>query len=125
MTTLNSIGDWNIAGNLGQRLMPHILGCLTTISDVWRLKVVLLLFFTVFLRGIRFGHLTSCFVFLLFAMELLEFNLTCLLLIDFLDLRAIFVLWCLLCFLWYWGFLRLYFSLLLLDELDPLLVFVE
>lgn len=127
MATLYSVGDRNIAGDLGERLMPQVLGGLTTISEVWRLKVILLLFrIVVFLRSIGFGQLTGCFVVLLFAMELLKFNLTGLLLINFLDLRAIVRLWWRSClFLWLWGFLRLSLSLLLLDKLDPLLVFVE
>ena len=105
--------------------MPEIFGSLATVSEVWWLKVILLLFcIIVLLRRIGFFvHLTSCLVFLLFAMELLKFNLARLVLIDFLYCWAIFLLcWLLDLFLWLRSF---NFSLLLLDKLNPLLVFVE
>jgi hypothetical protein len=126
MAALDSVGDWNVAGDLGKRLMPQVFSGLTTIAEVWRLKVILLLFcIIVFLGGIWFSQLTSCFVFLLFAMELLKFNLASLFLINFLDLWAVVLLWSSGLLLWLWGFLSLNFSLLFLNLLNPLLVFIE
>lgn len=122
MATFDSIWKRNIDSYLGKRLMPQILGSLTTVSNIWRLKVILLLFFTLFLCRIGvLGKLAGSFVFLLFAMELFEFNLAGLFVINLLDLWAIVLWWRRLL----WGFFRLLFGLLLLDELLSLLVFLE